>query len=79
MTPSVVSLPPRALARARRKLSREHPAFRGARSEVTAKPNGTYSVVLRATTRLPDGATLKQVLRATVNEQGELLRVVVSK
>jgi hypothetical protein len=79
MTTSVVALSQRALSRARRAVSRDYPAFRRVKPQVAKRPNGTFALTFRTTTGLPDGKKLEQTLRATVNEQGELLRVVVSK
>ena len=71
--------PARALARARRALARDHPDVRRVTPRVTKGKQGTYTLTFDLSNTLPDGKTLRRSLRATINEEGELLRVVASR
>jgi hypothetical protein len=73
------SLSQRALARAKKAISQEYPIFRRVQPDVKAQANGAFTLTFRKNVRLPDGANLRQTLRATVNRQGEVLRVVASR
>ncbi|MDQ4075161.1 MAG: hypothetical protein M3220_02820 [Chloroflexota bacterium] len=74
-----MALPQRALARARRAVAKEFPAFRGIRPTVRGQADGRYTLTFRTTVRLPDGGTLRRTLRATISSQGEILRVTTSR
>lgn len=69
----------RALAKARRTLAGDHPECRRVTPRVTKGKQGTYTLTFDLTSALPDGKTLKRSLRATINQEGELLRVVASR
>jgi hypothetical protein len=73
-------LPARAIARARREIARSHPDFRRITPRVgRGAQEGLYTLTFHLTSAVANGGTLRQTLRATVDERGDLLKVVTSK
>ncbi len=73
------TLPLRAIVRARRTVAQSHPLFRHTVPSVSRRANGFYTLTFRTSISLPDGATMQPILRATVNEQGEVMRMMTSR
>ena len=70
---------PAALRRAKQRLTRDHPQLRGLRPRVAARADGNFTLTYRDEVVLPDGATLKQVTRATIDGAGRIVRVAVGR
>lgn len=69
----------RALVRARRAIGQAYPQVRRVTPTVSPRPDGTFHLTFQRTVPLPKGGTLREILRVTVDEQGEVLRVMASK
>jgi hypothetical protein len=69
----------RAVSRARRALARSHPTTRRITPRVARGQGGNFVLTFNVEATLADGGTLRQTIRATINAEGDLLRVMGSK
>jgi transcription termination factor Rho len=73
------TLSPAAQSKARRALLKSYPFLKRVKADVQPAPNDCFVMRFQLRTDLKDGTTLRQQVRATVNGNGDVLKVVSSR
>lgn len=81
----MAELASRHIANTKRKVYSQFPELRGTEPEISARPTagkagpGIFTLTFRGELPLPDGRSLTRVVRATVNQDGDILKITSSR